>query len=174
MLLFVFMSQKVGADLNGHVGESNLGFEGVHGGKGYGDRNDAGLEIIESCMAHELCILNTMFIKQQRHLITYSSGGCETQIDYHLCSRQLRSWAKDCKVILGEIRGIVNAPWYIRNDDLHRDLKIETVASAINKNAVSHTKRLTQHVNEEAARLLNTAGIERRLKRKKPGDLARL
>jgi len=72
------------------------------------------------------------------------------------------------------LRGIVNAPWYIRNDDLHRDLKIETVASAINKNAVSHTKRLTQHVNEEAARLLNTAGIERRLKRKKPDDLARL
>jgi len=60
----------VGADLNGHVGQSNLGFEEVHGGKGYGERNDAGLEIIESCIAHELCILNTMFIKQQRHLIT--------------------------------------------------------------------------------------------------------
>ena len=43
-------------------------------------------------------------VGQQRSSLgrQYSSGGCETQIDYHLCSRQLRSWVKDCKVILGE------------------------------------------------------------------------
>jgi hypothetical protein len=29
------------------------------------------------------------------------------------------------------IRGIVDAPWYIRNDNLHKDLDIETVESLI-------------------------------------------
>ena len=29
----------IGGDLNGHVGTSNTGFEGAHGGFGYGIRN---------------------------------------------------------------------------------------------------------------------------------------
>ena len=30
------------------------------------------------------------------------------------------------------LRGIVDAPWYIRNDKLHKDLDVETVVSVIN------------------------------------------
>jgi hypothetical protein len=32
----------IGGDLNGHVGASNTGFEGMHGGFGYGIRNQEG------------------------------------------------------------------------------------------------------------------------------------
>ena len=41
--VFLDIEQKemmmLGGDLNGHVGERMDGFEGVHGGKGFGNRN---------------------------------------------------------------------------------------------------------------------------------------
>lgn len=91
-----------GGDLNGHVGEANHGYEDCHGGFGFGTRNAPGEEILALCKSLGLQILNTMFIKSTRHRITYSSGGNETQIDYHLVPSHLRRRVKDCKVILGE------------------------------------------------------------------------
>jgi hypothetical protein len=32
----------IGRDLNGHVGSTRVGFDGVHGGIGYGSRNQEG------------------------------------------------------------------------------------------------------------------------------------
>lgn len=96
---------SVNADLNGHVGTTNTDFEECHGGFGYGDRNLAGEEILAKCKAHGLIITNTFFIKNRRHLITYSSGGHNTQIDYQLCRRTMKNRVKDCKVILGESLG---------------------------------------------------------------------
>lgn len=93
---------EIGADLNGHVGESNTNYEECHGGKGYGMRNQAGEDVLDKCKLYSLIILNTMFIKASRHLVTYRSGNHQTQIDYHLCSKKMRNRAKDCKVILGE------------------------------------------------------------------------
>ncbi len=70
------------------------------------------------------------------------------------------------------LRNIVNAPWYIRNSDIHRDLKVEDVATEIKKFARSHEKRLHNHVNVEAIQLLDTTtDIPRRLKRTKPFEL---
>ena len=92
----------IGADLNGHVGANNRGNKRWHGGFGYGTRNEQGDEIVQLAKSHNYAILNTFFKKQSRHLITYSSGGRETQIDYHLCSNEIRKYVKDCKVILGE------------------------------------------------------------------------
>jgi hypothetical protein len=60
------------------------------------------------------------------------------------------------------LKCIVNAPWYVRNSDLHRDLEIETVTDIIAKFAKSREKRL-----------LNVNNITRRLKRKKPFELVR-
>ena len=71
------------------------------------------------------------------------------------------------------LRCIVDAPWYIRSDDLHRDLNVDTVAKEIEKAAASHEGRLSRHVNEEASRLINSLQSRQRLKRKKPGDLIR-
>ena len=37
----------IGGDFNGHVGIDKLGYERVHGGYGFGDRNDAGESILD-------------------------------------------------------------------------------------------------------------------------------
>ena len=61
-------------DLNGHVGASADGYEGVHGGFGYGRRNLEGEYILEACVALDMVVCNTKFRKRVNHLITYSSG----------------------------------------------------------------------------------------------------
>ena len=60
-----------GGDWNGHVGSTADGFEGVHGGFGYGVRNSDGDRILEFALAHDLIIGNTLFMKRDNHLITY-------------------------------------------------------------------------------------------------------
>jgi len=69
------------------------------------------------------------------------------------------------------LRNAVNAPWYIRNNDLHKDLGIPMVHEVIEQMALKHQSKLTVHINEEATQLLNTTNLTRRLKRKKPLDL---
>lgn len=69
------------------------------------------------------------------------------------------------------LRGIVNAPWYIRTSDLHRDLNVDTVTSVIKIYAEAHENRLRHHVNAEAIQLLDVTGRTRRLKRTKPFEL---
>lgn len=72
------------------------------------------------------------------------------------------------------IRKIVNAPWYLRNSDIHRDLRVDTVKTVIQKYAAKHQTRLSSHVNQEARNLYNTEDQPRRLQRTKPQDLVRL
>lgn len=71
------------------------------------------------------------------------------------------------------LRNIVNAPWYVRNSDLHRDLKIPTVNEEIGKYARKHRERLSQHINAEASQLLTSQHNvrRRRLRRIIPNDL---
>lgn len=69
------------------------------------------------------------------------------------------------------LRGIVNAPWYVRNNDLHRDLRIELVSEVIKKYAVKHDQRLQTHVNYEMNTVVNVNNNIRRLKRTKPYEL---
>ena len=69
------------------------------------------------------------------------------------------------------LREIVNAPWYIRNTDLHRDLNMENVRTAIRRFARKHEARLHQHVNVEAIQLLDNSALVRRFKRTKPFEL---
>lgn len=69
------------------------------------------------------------------------------------------------------LRDIVNAPWYVRNDDLHRDLGVETVTEEASRYARKHEERLRNHPNVEANKLLHHS-TNRRLKRKKPFELA--
>ena len=44
-------------DLNGHVGAEADGYEGIHGGFGYGDRNVEGCRILEFSEAHGLVVV---------------------------------------------------------------------------------------------------------------------
>jgi hypothetical protein len=53
------------------------------------------------------------------------------------------------------LKCIVQAPWYIRNSDLHRYLGIETVTDTVTRLARSHKKRLQNHINSEVSTLLN-------------------
>jgi len=71
------------------------------------------------------------------------------------------------------LRCIVNAPWFIRNSDLHRDLQMELVADIIARFANSHQLRLQNHINIEVSRLLDVRNITRRLKRTKPFELSK-
>ena len=68
---------------------------------------------------------------------------------------------------------IVNAPWYIRNEDIRRDLEIPTVKEAISSNAERYKVRIATHPNRLAAETFKTINIVRRLKRMHPADLTR-
>jgi alpha-D-ribose 1-methylphosphonate 5-triphosphate synthase subunit PhnI len=67
---------------------------------------------------------------------------------------------------------MVNAPLYVRNADLHRDLKMEMVTAEIKRFARKHEERLHHHDNVEAIQLLDKTKLPRRLKRTKPFELA--
>nr|GEX79159.1 craniofacial development protein 2 [Tanacetum cinerariifolium] len=74
----------LGGDLNGHIGATTEGYSGVHGGFGYGVRNEEGRSILDFATAHDLAVVNSYFKKRDHHLITFQSGGRCTQIDYLL------------------------------------------------------------------------------------------
>ncbi|ONM58670.1 Retrovirus-related Pol polyprotein LINE-1 [Zea mays] len=92
----------IGGDLNGHVGTSSTSFEGVHGGFGFGTRNQEGEEILNFALAYDMFIANTFFKKRQSHLVTFSSGQHTSQIDFVLLRKEDRHACLDCKVIPGE------------------------------------------------------------------------
>ncbi|KAI5754873.1 hypothetical protein M8J77_012232 [Diaphorina citri] len=91
----------------------------------------------------------------------------------------IQLWGCTCpsnRMIIGRfqnkvLRTIVNAPWYIRNDDLHRDLGIESVKECMQKIASRHLERLQDHPNPETVHLLRVEDLTRRLKRVKPHEL---
>ncbi len=90
------------ADLNGHVGGTRTGFVREHGGNSWGDRNVKGEEILQFAQSYDFGVVNTFFQRKMEHLITYTSGGRRSVIDYILIRRNNISKVKDCKVIPGE------------------------------------------------------------------------
>ena len=92
----------IGGVFNGHVGNSRSGFENVHGGYGFGDKNDAENSILDFAVSYDMILVNTWFRKLVSHLITYRSKGNASQINFFLTRRVGRSCCLDCKVILGE------------------------------------------------------------------------
>jgi hypothetical protein len=69
------------------------------------------------------------------------------------------------------LRNIVDAPWYIRNADIQRDLQKEMVKNEIGKFSKKHEERLLHHVKVKAMQLLDNSELVRRLKRRKPSEL---
>ena len=63
----------IGKYLNGHICTTSVGFEVVHGGFGYGSRNQEGEEVLDFAVAFDLMIANTFFRKRESHLVTFSS-----------------------------------------------------------------------------------------------------
>jgi hypothetical protein len=69
------------------------------------------------------------------------------------------------------LRKILDAPCYVRNADLNRDLKIEMVTAEIRRFAGKHEEKFLHHGNVEAIQLLDNSELLRRLKRTKPFEL---
>jgi len=74
----------IGGDFKGHIGRRGDGYEMVHRGFGYGERNNGGVSILDFTVAYELLMVNSYFKKKEEHLITFKSGNTRTQIDYFL------------------------------------------------------------------------------------------
>ena len=89
-------------DFNGHVGRSSLGYDGIHGGFGWGERNRDGEKILEFADSLDMVVGNTFFKKDDEKLITYKSGNCATVIDYAVVQKEVMKKVKDIKVIPGE------------------------------------------------------------------------
>ena len=71
------------------------------------------------------------------------------------------------------LRSIVNAPWYTRNSNIHRDLGIKPVKEMIKPFRLKYLLKLETHPNELARELLNQPKY-RRLRRADPLDLMNL
>ncbi|XP_071687766.1 uncharacterized protein [Rutidosis leptorrhynchoides] len=89
----------IGGDLNGHIGTISDGYTGVHGGFGYGVRNEEGRSILEFAVAHELVVANSFFRKTEAQLATFHSGGHSTQIDYLLLRKGDLRACRDCRAL---------------------------------------------------------------------------
>ena len=92
----------LGADLNGHVGEGNIGDKEIMGRYGAGIRNKKGSMVADFGKRMDLAIVNTYFKKKDEHRMTYMSGEKSTQVDYVMCRRRNLKEMCDCKVILNE------------------------------------------------------------------------
>ena len=68
-------------------------------------------------------------------------------------------------------RTIVNGSWYVRNEDMRRDLGIPTVKEEISRYSQKYKSRIAAHPNRLAAETYKTINMDRRLKRKHPADL---
>jgi len=71
-------------NMNGHVGSSNVGYDGTHGGSGYRvrDINADGCRILGFADWLNLVICNTLFMKHESQLVTYATGPVRSTVDY--------------------------------------------------------------------------------------------
>ena len=104
-----------------------------------------------------LSVYNKLMLYQQVFKPVWNFGirlwGCTGQSNRNIIQRfQNRA-----------LRGTVDAPRYIRNDNPHKDLDVETVDSVIKQYAQSHEQRLELHIDVEALQLLNSDDLVRRL-----------
>ncbi|XP_075112246.1 uncharacterized protein LOC142182154 [Nicotiana tabacum] len=90
-------------DFNGQIGSIAGGYDEVHGGFGFGERNGGGTSLLDFAKALGLVIVNSSFPKREKHLVTFQNAVAQTQIDYVLFRRCDRGLCKDCKAIPGEI-----------------------------------------------------------------------
>ena len=71
----------------------------VYPGNGIGKRNAEGRRLLELCDERELCVANTWFKKTDERKVTYSAGGCETEIDFVLVGETYRRYIRNVTVI---------------------------------------------------------------------------
>ncbi|XP_047258269.1 uncharacterized protein LOC124890479, partial [Capsicum annuum] len=92
----------IGGDFNGHIGSLPIGYDDVHGGFRFGDRNVERAALLNFLRAFGLVVVNSSFPKKEEHLVTFRSRLAKTQIDFLLLRKGHRAMCKDCKVISSE------------------------------------------------------------------------
>ncbi|XP_047264248.1 uncharacterized protein LOC124896654 [Capsicum annuum] len=92
----------IGGDFNGHIGSLPMGYDDMHGGFGFGDRNVEGAALLDFVRAFGLVVMNSNFPKKEEHLVTFCSRLAKTQIDILLLRKGDRAMCKDCKAIPSE------------------------------------------------------------------------
>ena len=74
----------------------------MHGGFGYGVRNNDGVRILEFADSLSLVLCNTYFKKDPKYYITFASGGNVSLIDFILVRDSMRKAVANIKVFPGE------------------------------------------------------------------------
>ena len=90
----------LGADLNGHVSEGNIGDEEIMGRYVAGTRNKKMSIVVDFAKRMDLAIVNTYFKEKNEPRVTYKSGKKSTQADYVMCRRRNLKEMCDCKLIV--------------------------------------------------------------------------
>ena len=70
-----------------YLGSSNVGYDGTHGGFGYGSRNADGSRILEFADGLNVVLCNTLFTKQEAKLVTYVAGPVKSTVGYYGSAR---------------------------------------------------------------------------------------
>jgi len=89
-------------DMNGHIGSSSVGYDGTHGGFGYGSRNTDGSRILEFADGLNLVICNTLFMKQEAKLVTYVAGPVKNTVAYIMVRQEDKTKVRNVKIISSE------------------------------------------------------------------------
>ena len=89
------------ADLNGHMGEGNMGDEEMER-YGAGTRNKEVRMVVDFAKRIGLAVVNTYFKKKNEHRVTYKSSRKSTQVDYVLCRRRDLKEMCNCKAMVNE------------------------------------------------------------------------
>ncbi|XP_075095172.1 uncharacterized protein LOC107820511 [Nicotiana tabacum] len=89
----------IGRDFSGHIGASARGYDDVHGGFSFGDRNEGGNSLLDFARTFDLVIANSSFPKKEEHLVTFRNSMGKTQIDYLLCRKCDKGLCTDCKLV---------------------------------------------------------------------------
>ena len=89
----------IGGDFSGHIGTEAAGYDGIHGGLGFGERNAGVVSVLDFAVVFDLLVANSFFKKKEDHLVTFKSSSCKTQIDYFLTRKEYRRSCKDLSLI---------------------------------------------------------------------------
>ena len=74
-----------------YLGSSNVGYDGTHGGFGYGSGNADGSRLLEFADGLNLVICNTLFTKQEARLVTYVAGLMKSTVNYIMVRQEDKS-----------------------------------------------------------------------------------
>jgi len=89
-------------DMNGHVASSIAGYDEMHGGFRYGNRNADGSRILEFANWLNLVICNTLFMNQESQLVTYAAGTVKSMLDYIIVRQEDKAKVRNVRVIPNE------------------------------------------------------------------------